>query len=243
MQLREYQRTTILLEILIGAPADAIILFGLVVPSTEIAPQLLAADATATPTLTTITTLWTTPMVGALVGGFTGLFVMQMAREADERLVVAGYRPWEVVLARLGMLVAIGILVTIVATIVLLGMGIFVTDYIPESFGWFGLATLLATLIYGMVGVLTGSVLDTLSGIYLLMFTPLVDIFLYQNPLASETTTFAMYLPGHYPVQLAMDAAFNATVSLEPLVWSLVWLAVLTVLTTAVFGRSLSTTA
>jgi ABC-2 type transport system permease protein len=238
MQLREYRRTPILLEVLVGAPADAIVLFALVVPATEITFQL-AAGGTVTAGLAALTTLWMAPLVGALVGGITGLFVMRMTRDADERLVVAGYCPRQVVLARLGLLGAVGVLATVVATIALLGMGVLVTKFTPALLGWFALATLLATLIYGMVGVVVGTVLDTLAGIYFLLFVPMLDLFLYQNPLATETAAVGTYLPGHFPVQLAMDAAFTESVSVEPLAWSLVWLAVLTVLATAAFSRSL----
>jgi ABC-2 type transport system permease protein len=147
MQLREYRRTPILLEVLVGAPADAIVLFALVVPTTEITFQL-ASDATVTGGLAALTTLWMAPLVGALIGGVTGLFVMRMTRVADERLVVAGYRPREIVLARLGLLGAVGVLATVVATIALLLMGVFVTEFTPALLGWFALATLLATTRY-----------------------------------------------------------------------------------------------
>jgi hypothetical protein len=66
MQLREYRRTPILLEVLVGAPADAIVLFALVVPTTEITFQL-ASEATVTAGLAALTTLWMAPLVGALV--------------------------------------------------------------------------------------------------------------------------------------------------------------------------------
>jgi ABC-2 type transport system permease protein len=176
---------------------------------------------------------------GGSAGGITGLFVMRMTRAADERLVVAGYRPREVILARLGLLGAVGVLATVVVMIAILGMGVLATEFTPTLLGWFALATLLATLIYGMVGVLVGTVLGTLAGVYLLLFVPMLDLFLYQNPLATETAAIAPYLPGHFPVQLAMDAAFTESVSIEPVAWSLVWLVVLTVLATAAFSRSL----
>jgi ABC-2 type transport system permease protein len=90
-----------------------------------------------------------------------------------------------------------------------------------------------------MVGVLVGTVLDTLAGVYFLLFVPMLDLFLYQNPLATGTGTLGTYLPGHFPVQLAMDAAFTESVNVEPVAWSLVWLIILTVLATAAFSHSL----
>lgn len=236
MGLREYRRTPLLLEILVAGPADVIILFSLIVPATETTFQL-ASGTTVTASLASIVAMFMTPLAGAIVGGFTGLFVIRMARKTDGRLMLAGYRPDQIVLARLLMLGAVGMLVTVVAMIALL-----LTGSTPVLLGWFALATLLTTLIYGMVGVLAGTMLDTLSGVYLLLFTPMLDILLFQNPLDAETTTFATYLPGNFPVQLAMDAAFTETITVGPLAWSLVWLAGLTALATVAFSRALHAT-
>lgn len=239
--LREYRRTPILLEVLVAAPADVIVLFSLIAPTTEGTLQL-ASGETVTASLAGITAIYMTPLAGALIGGFTGLFVMRMTREADERLVVAGYRPHQVVFARLLMLGAVGILVTVVATSTLLITGVLLTGFTPIRLGWFVLAILIATLVYGMVGVLAGTVLDTLSGVYLLLFGALLDVSVYQSPLKSETAAFATYLPGHFPVRLTMDAAFTNTVSIDALGWSFVVLVVLTALATAAFSRSLRAT-
>jgi ABC-2 type transport system permease protein len=238
MGLREYRRTTILLEILIAAPADVIVLFTLVVPTAKATFQI-ASGATVTASYAGAVGSLMTPVAGAIIGGITGLFVMQTTHETDERLVIAGYRPYQVVLARLGMLGSIGVLVTIVSLGALLAMGFLVTGFSPAKLGWFALATLLAVLVYGMVGVLAGSMFDTLSGIYLLLFAPMIDLALFQNPLAHDRPAAATYLPGHFPMQVAIDAALTGTVEIETVVWSFVVVAVLTILATAAFYRSL----
>lgn len=159
---------------------------------------------------------------------------MQATHETDARLAIAGYRPHQIVLARLGLLSAVGILVAVVATITLL-----LTGFMPDRLGWFVFATLLVALIYGLIGVLAGTVLDTLSGVYLLLFVPMIDLFLFQNPLATETPAVATYLPGHYPLALTIDAAFTGTVDIESVVWSLGVLVFLITVATAAFYRSL----
>jgi ABC-2 type transport system permease protein len=242
MGLREYRRTTVLLEILIAAPADVIVLLTLVVPTVKSTFQI-ASGATVTASYAGAVGSLMTPVAGAIIGGITGLFVMQTTHEIDERLVVSGYRPYQVILARLGMLGSIGVFVTVVSLGALLGMGVLVTEFFPAKLGWFALATLLAVLVYGMVGVLAGSVLDTLLGIYLLLFVPMIDLALLQNPLAHNRPAAATYLPGHFPMQLAIDAALTGTVEIETVVWSLVVLAVLTILAMAAFYRSLHATA
>jgi ABC-2 type transport system permease protein len=236
MGIREYRRTPVLLALLIAIPVYVIGVFQVVIPETELKLQL-ASGTTITATAGNLIGILMTPAAGALIGGITGLFVMQMTRGTDERLVVSGYRPHQVVLARLGLLGVVGILVTVVSTTTL-----FLTGFVPESVGWFVLATLLATLIYGLIGILVGSVLDTLAGVYLLLFAPMIDLFLFQNPLATETSTLSTYLPGHFPMRLAMDAAFTESIDVEVVVWSLVVLAVLSGVTIAAFYHSMHTT-
>jgi ABC-2 type transport system permease protein len=85
-------------------------------------------------------------------------------------------------------------------------------------------------------------VLDTLSGVFLLLFVPVLDLFLYQDPVTPEPVAVAPYFPGHFPLRLAMDAAFTDSVSIEPMAGSLVWLTVVTALATAAFSRSLHAT-
>lgn len=233
MGVREYRRTPILLALLLFAPIYLIGLFQLVMPAKDI-PLQLASGVTVTTSIKSVLGLLMTPLAGALIGGLTGLFVMQTSQDSDRRLVVAGYRPYQVVLARLSVLASVGALVTCVSMGTLL-----LTGVIPERLALFALATLFTTLVYGLVGVLIGSVLDTLSGVYLLMFGPLIDLFLYQNPLASETPTVANYLPGHFPMRLAIDTAFTDSIATDQLLGSLAVLVVLVVLVMTVFYRKL----
>jgi ABC-2 type transport system permease protein len=78
---------------------------------------------------------------------------------------------------------------------------------------------------------------------------PVLDLFLYQDPTTPkpvaipEPVAIAPYLPGHFPLRLTMDAAFTESISVTPVVGSLVWLAIVTGLATAAFSRSLHMTA
>lgn len=240
MGLQEYRRTTVLLEILVAAPADVIVLFSLVVPTTAMTLEL-ASGAIVTAGSAGFVGAYMTPMAGAIIGGITGLFVMQTTRETDERLVISGYRPYQVIFARLGVLGASGVLVTAVSLGALLLMGVLVTDFFPAQLGWFAVATLLTVLVYGMVGVLAGSVLDTLSGVYLMLFIPMIDMFFLQNPLAAESPTVATFLPGNFPMQLAMDAAFTGNIEASVFGWALVYLLGITLLAAGVLSRAMKT--
>jgi hypothetical protein len=53
-----------------------------------------------------------------------------------------------------------------------------------------------------------GRLLDRVLGVYLILFGAMVDLFVFQNPLATDTPVVAQALPGHYPVRVTMEAAF-----------------------------------
>lgn len=239
MGLREYRRTPLLLVLLVGLPVYIIGMFSVIIPTAEISLQF-AGGANVTASIASITVTFMTPLTGVFIGGLTGMVVMQMTSKADERLVLAGYRPYQVVLARLLFIGFIGVLVTVAATTMLL-----LTGFVPDHLGWFTLATLLATLVYGMVGIIVGIVLDTLPGIYFMLLAPMISGFLFQNPVVNETgvwAAIALYLPAHFPLKLAMSAAYTESVDARILVWSLFVLVVWIGLATAAYYRSLHAT-
>lgn len=168
-------------------------------------------------------------MTAAPLTGVAGLFLMATAADADARLVVAGYRAREVVLARLGLLVAIASVASAVS------VGVMLTAFFPDALGWFVVGVGLTALVYGMVGVLAGVVLDRLAGVYLILFGLMIDLFVFQNPLATDAPDVARLLPGHYPLALAMEAGFTGSVEAPNLAWALAYLAGLTALATLAF--------
>lgn len=225
--LAELRRTPLLLALLVVAPAYVIYLFTVVAPDGQALVQV--GGETVRTTLPTAFPAFTTPMTAALLAGIAGLFLMGTSADADARLVVAGYRAHEVVLARLGLLVAIASVATGVS------VGVMLTSFSPEALGWFVVGVGLTALIYGMVGVLAGVVLDRLAGVYLILFGSMIDLFVFQNPLATDAPSVATLLPGHYPLQVAMAAGFTGSVDLTHLALTLVYLTVLTALGTAAF--------
>jgi hypothetical protein len=82
-------------------------------------------------------------------------------------------------------------------------------------------------------------VLDRLAGVYLILFGSMIDLFVFQNPLATDPPDAAILLPGHYPLQVVMMAGFTDSVTLEPLAWTLAYLAVVTGLATVAFFRKM----
>jgi len=68
--------------------------------------------------------------------------------------------------------------------------------------------TALTALVYGMVRLLVGFLLDRLLGVSLILFGSMIDLFVFQNPLATDPLAVARLLPGHYPLQLVIEAGF-----------------------------------
>lgn len=183
---------------------------------------------------------------GAEMGGVTiafvvalvGVFVMQSALEGDRRLVLAGFRPGEVVLARL--------LVLLAATALVVGVSVLVTALSFDAASWPSMiaALVLVGLIYGAIGALAGAVLGRLAATYLILFLAMTDLGIVQSPMfRTEPGTFAVLLPGYGPSRLMYEGAFSRSFNAAgELALSLAWLAALSfgvflVLRRAVRGR------
>lgn len=227
--LRSYARTPLLLALAVFLPAYMLGVFGWVLPESTV-PVTLPDGTTVRASMTTVYLTLLTPMTGALVGGIAGLFLLQSTRETDRRLVIAGFSPGSVVAARLGVLTLVGVVVTGVT------VGVATTMLTPEAPGAFALATLLGTVSYALLGALAGLVVGRLAGVYLVLFGTMIDLFLLQNPLATESPAVAAWLPGNPPVALALEAVFAGELALDPLARGLATVLVLGLLATGAFA-------
>lgn len=216
---REYRRTPVLVALLVVLPAYTVGVFALVAPDATVGVQ--TSGGVVSVPVSRATAAVTAPMAAALVAGVAGLFLLRGAGATDRRLVVAGCRPWQVVAARVALLVAVAATATVVA------VGVARWAFAPESMAGFAAATFFAALAYGLVGLLAGLALGRLGGVYAVLFGTLVDLFVFQNPLATEAPAAARFLPGHYPVAMATDAAFGAGVAAGDLLGSLTVVGVL----------------
>lgn len=140
----------------------------------------------------------------AFLAGLCGLFIMQSAREADRRLIVAGFRPIEAVVPRLLLIAA--------ATAVVLVVSLAVTaiSFSPIDWPLFALANLLVGLTYGSIGALAGAGLGRLGGTYFMFFLPMIDLGIAQTPMFGDgiPDTWATLLPGYGAGRVLVDAAF-----------------------------------
>jgi len=231
MGLREYVRTPVLLALLVFLPAYFVAVFARVVPDDTV-PVTVAGETLQVGMQAVVAALMA-PMATALVGGVAGLFLMRSAKAADTRLAIVGTSLPEILAARGGVLAVAAVAASLVSTAVV------AVTHVPEQVGWFLAATALTGLVYGTVGALAGLVFNRLAGVYVLMFGPLLDIFLAQSPLSTETHAVAPYLPGHYPLELAFDAAFTVGVDPSPIWWGLGSLLAVALVTALAFRRTL----
>ncbi|MFB6083059.1 MAG: hypothetical protein ABEJ94_02300 [Halorientalis sp.] len=232
MGVREYVRTPVLLALLLFLPTYFVLFFTRVIPDQPV-PVDVPVQGTMRLGMTAVVAAVMAPMATAFVGGAAGLFLMQSARTVDGRLSVVGADRSSILVARAGVLALAAGVATVVSA------GVMSLAYVPERPGWFLLATVLIGLLYGGVGALVGLVLNRLAGVYVLLFGPLLDLFLAQSPLTEETHWIAPYLPGHYPMRLAFDAAFTARVLPATLWPGLGYLLVVAVVVGAAFHRTI----
>ncbi|MFB6104927.1 MAG: ABC transporter permease [Halobacteriaceae archaeon] len=230
MGLREYQRSPVLLVLLVFLPAYFILTFTYVMPTRPV-PVALPGEGSTPIGMQAVVAVLMTPIATALVGGAGGLFLMQSARSVDSRLALTGLDVPTIVLARGAVLAIAAIVAAAVSTTVL------AVTHVPDNPGWFLAATIVVGLMYGAIGALVGLVLNRLAGIYVLMFGPLLDMFLAQSPLTTDAHAIAPYLPSHYPMQVVFDAAFTATVDPTNLGLALAYLAAVAVLAILAFAR------
>jgi hypothetical protein len=173
-------------------------------------------------------------VVIAFAAALLGVFVMQSALQGDRRLVVAGYRPGETVVARLLVLMAATALVVSVSALVT------ALNFTPASWAPLIAAHVLLGLIYAALGALTGAVLDKLAATYLMLFLVMTDLGVVQSPMFRETPgSGAALLPGYGPSRVMYDGAFSQSFhATGELLLSLGWLAALGVAVYIVLRRA-----
>ena len=141
----------------------------------------------------------------AFLAGLVGVFVMQSARQADRRLVVAGFQPYQALAPRLFVLAAA------TALVVAVSVAVTALSFTPSLWTAFIAGNLLVGLIYAMLGALAGAAVGKLGATYLLLFGAMLDLGIVQNPMfgSGEPPAWGVALPGYGPGRVIIDAAFS----------------------------------
>ncbi len=202
MAFRDQRRRPLVLVLLAVVPA-AVILWSVAI--TQRTPRMIELPG-GVEVATTMRALHGPLMASfsvAFVAALVGVFVMQSALQGDRRLVIAGFRPREAVLARLTVLV--------VATIAVVAISALVTALRFTAVSWPPTiaALVLTGLIYAAIGALAGAVLDKLAATYLILFLVMTDIGIVQDPMfRAAPGRLAWLLPGFGPTRALFDGAY-----------------------------------
>jgi hypothetical protein len=234
MDARQERRRPLLLVLLVVVPL-VFISWNLSLATDEPRPITLPGPEPAVVTALDLTATQGVSMTVGLLAALCGLFMMQAALEADGRLVVAGFRPLEVVAARLAVLAG-GVVLVLAASVAVTAV-----EFRPRSWLVFCVGALLAGGIYATIGALAAAVLDRLGAVYFVFFLPLLDLGVIQNPefWTGQPDPWTALLPAHGAVRVLVDGAFSPGFDATgDLVAALAWLTATTTATVVVLGRS-----
>jgi len=233
--LRDHRRNIALWVLLVVLPVLFISLSFYITPEEPTPVELVEGGVSQIQTLSMVDVHGAimVPITIAFLAGLAGLFVVQGSLEGDARLTLAGFRPREILVSRLGVIAIAGLLTTVVS------LAVTAIDFTPQSWAWFTVGNALVAATYGMVGVLIGALFGRLGGLYLMFLLPFIDVGIGQNIMFSAAPPgWGGVLPGRGAVQVLVDGAFTPTFDQIPnLVLALVWLVVLALAAAAVVNR------
>lgn len=159
----------------------------------------------------------------AFLAGLLGVFQVVGAAESDRRLVVCGYRPTEILLARVLTILLAGSLVAIITFTTFLVQ----TDVAPEATALALGALVLAAILYGLLGVTVGAVIGReLEGSLVLVFLADFDSFNAVDVVPTDARLLE-YLPLATPHDLLETAVYDGTLSVGDLSFVLAYCLVL----------------
>jgi hypothetical protein len=233
---REYRRNTALWVLLIGLPLFFISLSIAVTPD-DPAPVELVENGLGTNSILSMTDVHgaiMVPITVAFLAGLAGLFVVLGSAEGDRRLVLAGFRPGEVLAARLGVIALAAVLVSAAS------LTVTAASFQPEVWPNFALATVAVAVTYASIGVVIAPLVGRLGGLYLMFLLPFLDVGLAQNVMFDAAPPpWAAWMPAHGAVRVLIDAAFTPGFDeTTGLLSALGWLLGITVAAAAVFHRT-----
>lgn len=144
--------------------------------------------------------------VGFLVS-FLALNLIQKNKRTVRRLILCGYSPAEILIAKLMALLIATVLISIYVGVL--------TNYLFEVAHLYGFMLGLVSIgfVYGCYGLLTGSVIQgELEGILIVVLLVNIDVGWLQNPLfyeGAQNQEIIRYLPAFFPSQASMISAFT----------------------------------
>lgn len=220
---KQYVRSITLVALLVAVPVGFIWLTGVVAPSGRVAVRTTYTGIVATTLyeLPNVHILVITQVTVAFLAGMGGLALVQSTAAEDRRLIVCGYGREQLLLARFGLLAVLSVVVSVVSISVLH------LSFAPVQPWLFVGATTLVAMLYALVGAIVGTFLTRLSGLYLMLFLPMMDIGVFQNPtfIQGARHWWMVPFPGYFPMKFVLNSGLTESfLVVEPVWWSLAYL-------------------
>jgi len=234
--LRDLRRRPLLLVLLVITP---VFFITRAIAATEPLPRSvgLPGGGTALSTMRDIHGATMATITVAFLAGLVGVFIMQAAKQADQRLVLAGFGGVEIVASRLIVLLGATALATIVALLVT------AKDFTPQSWLAFIVGTAAIGVTYAGIGALAGALLGRVGATYLLLFLSMIDLGVVQSPMfgTGRPPGWAVVLPGYPGMRIVIAGAFahhNTLPTLE-VIGALAWAALMMIGVVTILGTAM----
>lgn len=156
-----------------------------------------------------------------LLTSFLALNLIQKSSDVNRRLILCGYRPSELVLAKLSVLLCVVVLISCYVGAMLLPF------FRPKHFLFVVLGFALAGFVHSCYGLLVGAIVRReMEGILLIVLLVNIDAGWLQNPIyyaEAQNKALIRHLPAYFPSQASIVSAFTDHAISSPFVGSIVY--------------------
>lgn len=156
-----------------------------------------------------------------LLTSFLALNLIQKGADVNQRLVLCGYRPGELLLAKLFVLLCVVVLISCYVGAILLAF------FRPRHFPFVVLGFALAGVVHSCYGLLVGAIVRReLEGVLLIVLLVNIDAGWLQNPIyyaEAQNKALIRHLPAYFPSQASIVSAFTDHGMYRPFVGSIIY--------------------
>lgn len=172
------------------------------------------------------------------VSAFLGFLLVLGPLGTDARLVLEGYRPAELLLAKLLVMCGVAAVVALYVTAL---VPLFVR---PGRLAGVFAGLLLGSVVYAAFGMALGALVrQELEGMLAILLLVNIDAGWLQNPVFfahAHQQDLIRLLPAHYPGQVVMVSAFTAADIAQAVAWSILYAAALGAVAALLYGLRVS---
>lgn len=155
-----------------------------------------------------------------MILGFMFFHSMQRSLDFDKRLVKAGLKRINIILANTIVLITITALISLYMVLILM-----IFWHFPNNIFELWLGFWLVSLTYGSLGRILGLILSSeLTGFFFIVMFSMIDVFL-QNPLGNPAANkpFLRFFPSYSAMQLSVAGGFTHIFASLQVVVALCW--------------------